>query len=124
MATYQLLKLDSFVDRDMYMRYRGGGVGHVVPVDVPDPLPTPDDLLHIPQDCEDEQEMGGYLDEDEDIEEPEGDDEDDDVEDPKGEDEVEDDDEDEEDTEGHGGQEETEREIGELMNDRLGYGDL
>lgn len=35
---------DSFVDRDMYMRYRGGGVGHVVPVDVPNPEPEADEV--------------------------------------------------------------------------------
>ena len=50
-------KLSRFVDRDMYMRYRGGGVGHsFVPIVNHDPVVDPteaDELENEDNDVED-----------------------------------------------------------------------
>lgn len=109
----------------MYLRYRGGGVGHTVPVDLADPVPAPEEVLEVPQDCEEEADMGlGYVNEmeEEDIagEEQELGDEEEDNEDEPDDEDI-DEEIDEEDEEGETG---LDANIGELLNNSLGYGDL
>lgn len=135
---YLLLNNSRFVDRDMYMRFRGGGVGHVVPVEVPDPQPEPQDLLDIPPDTSSVNDSGidpdGRDDVGVDEERQEGEDEEEDEED--GEERGDEDGEEvEAEADGHCDDEDdgfgdeangddNERGIVDLMNDILGYSTL
>lgn len=114
----------SFVDRDMYMRFRGGGIGHVK-VDIDDPIPEDINPLDSADNIDEATDTGrdnsGDL-------EGDGEDEDELEEDEQGEDE-EDDLEEEQDEVGEtyvGGDdiEGDDSEIVNLVNDTLGYADL
>ncbi|KAK7685095.1 hypothetical protein QCA50_011932 [Cerrena zonata] len=121
------------VDRDMYMRFRGGGIGHVVPVEVTEPPVDPDDVLDL-ESMESEGEDVRAAEEDMGvISEEEGDDEDNDDELDEEEEIDEEDHEDDIDKESEGEMDNEEDEptgeendggIVDLMNDLLGFASL
>ena len=129
----------SFVDRDIYMRFRGGGIGHIVPVDVPDPEPDKADVPGELDLGEEEMEVDGATtsatdsgrDEENSANNEQEDEEDEAEEDDADGEGVEDDDDDDEseeedllDDEGESGDEHDVEKIVDLMNDTLGYSTL
>ncbi|KAK7696214.1 hypothetical protein QCA50_000867 [Cerrena zonata] len=125
--------VNNFVDRDMYMRFKGGGIGHVVSVDVADPIPEGVDALDIGDDVDmdgdgltgDGRDNGGREDDVEEDEEENEEDEEDDNEGDNADDEegVGLDDEDN-DLDGNGLEDDGDQHLTDMLNDTLGYDTL